>query len=583
MARGAENLIKPTKNKKEFLMKKILFLSLLPILALAVDPEVAKKNAEIFGFWTLIPPVVAIVLAFITKDVVLSLFIGVFSGTFLINVIDSSIPMTFVKGFTDIVKRVVGSLADSWNAGIVLQVLCIGGVVALITKMGGTKAVAIWLSKKAKTGVSAQISTWVMGLFVFFDDYANSLIVGPIMRPITDKFKVSREKLAFIIDATAAPIAGLAVISTWVGLEISLIKQGYELIGITNVNAFSIFVETMPYRFYNLFMLFFIVCTAFMGREFAGMLKAERRARAGELHPRRDGAMIEDVEDKTLEPKENIKLQSSNAVIPLLVLILGAFVSFYFSGLGALEGEALESAKAHPLTFHTFQATFGAADASVALFQSALLATVVAIFMAVYRKILTVREAIETWGKGWKTMITTIIILLLAWSLSSVIKELGTSRYLVDLLSQSTPKIVLPAAIFILGSFISFSTGTSYGTMGILMPLAIPLASAVGMHSGLEGDALHAYMIVNISAVLTGAIFGDHCSPISDTTILSSMGAGCNHIDHVQTQMPYALAVCAISIFAGYFPTALGLSIWIVLPLGLLVTALVVRFVGQKV
>ena len=564
-------------------MKKILFLSLLPILALAVDPEVAKKNAEIFGFWTLIPPVVAIVLAFITKDVVLSLFIGVFSGTFLINVIDSSIPMTFVKGFTDIVKRVVGSLADSWNAGIVLQVLCIGGVVALITKMGGTKAVAIWLSKKAKTGVSAQISTWVMGLFVFFDDYANSLIVGPIMRPITDKFKVSREKLAFIIDATAAPIAGLAVISTWVGLEISLIKQGYELIGITNVNAFSIFVETMPYRFYNLFMLFFIVCTAFMGREFAGMLKAERRARAGELHPRRGGAMIEDVEDKTLEPKENIKLQSSNAVIPLLVLILGAFVSFYFSGLGALEGEALESAKAHPLTFHTFQATFGAADASVALFQSALLATVVAIFMAVYRKILTVREAIETWGKGWKTMITTIIILLLAWSLSSVIKELGTSRYLVDLLSQSTPKIVLPAAIFTLGSFISFSTGTSYGTMGILMPLAIPLASAVGMHSGLEGDALHAYMIVNISAVLTGAIFGDHCSPISDTTILSSMGAGCNHIDHVQTQMPYALAVCAISIFAGYFPTALGLSIWIVLPLGLLVTALVVRFVGQRV
>jgi len=564
-------------------MKKILFLSLLPILALAVDPEVAKKNAEIFGFWTLIPPVVAIVLAFITKDVVLSLFIGVFSGTFLINVIDSSIPMTFVKGFTDIVKRVVGSLADRWNAGIVLQVLCIGGVVALITKMGGTKAVAIWLSKKAKTGVSAQISTWVMGLFVFFDDYANSLIVGPIMRPITDKFKVSREKLAFIIDATAAPIAGLAVISTWVGLEISLIKQGYELIGITNVNAFSIFVETMPYRFYNLFMLFFIVCTAFMGREFAGMLKAERRARAGELHPRRDGAMIEDVEDKTLEPKENIKLQSSNAVIPLLVLILGAFVSFYFSGLGALEGEALESAKAHPLTFHTFQATFGAADASVALFQSALLATVVAIFMAVYRKILTVREAIETWGKGWKTMITTIIILLLAWSLSSVIKELGTSRYLVDLLSQSTPKIVLPAAIFMLGSFISFSTGTSYGTMGILMPLAIPLASAVGMHSGLEGDALHAYMIVNISAVLTGAIFGDHCSPISDTTILSSMGAGCNHIDHVQTQMPYALAVCAISIFAGYFPTALGLSIWIVLPLGLLVTALVVRLVGQRV
>ncbi|EAU00444.1 Na+/H+ antiporter NhaC family protein [Campylobacter curvus] len=563
--------------------KSLFFISMLflPMLAFAVDAEVAKKNAEIFGIWTLVPPVVAIVLAFITKDVVLSLFLGVFSGTFLINVVSSNIFMTFIKGFTSIVQRVVGSLADSWNAGIVLQVLCIGGVVALITKMGGTKAVALWLSKRAKTGVSAQISTWLMGLFVFFDDYANALIVGPIMRPITDKFKVSREKLAFIIDATAAPVAGLAVISTWVGLEISLIKQGYELIGVTDINAFGIFVETIPYRFYNLFMLFFIVCIAFMGRDFGGMLKAERRAKVGELHSGR--SMMSDVEDKTLEPKEGIKLQASNALIPLLVLIIGAFVSFYFSGLSSLEGEALADAQANPLTFHTFQATFGAADASVALFQSALLATIVAIFMAVYRKILTVREAIETWGKGWKTMITTIIILLLAWSLSSVIKELGTSRYLVDLLSQSTPKIILPASIFILGSFISFSTGTSYGTMGILMPLAIPLASAVGANSGLAGDALHAYMIVNISAVLTGAIFGDHCSPISDTTILSSMGAGCNHIDHVQTQMPYALSVCAISIVVGYLPVALGLSIWIALPLGLLATALFVRFVGQKV
>ena len=563
--------------------KSLFFISMLflPMLAFAVDAEVAKKNAEIFGIWTLVPPVVAIVLAFITKDVVLSLFLGVFSGTFLINVVSSNIFMTFIKGFTSIVQRVVGSLADSWNAGIVLQVLCIGGVVALITKMGGTKAVALWLSKRAKTGVSAQISTWLMGLFVFFDDYANALIVGPIMRPITDKFKVSREKLAFIIDATAAPVAGLAVISTWVGLEISLIKQGYELIGVTDINAFGIFVETIPYRFYNLFMLFFIVCIAFMGRDFGGMLKAERRAKVGELHSGR--SMMSDVEDKTLEPKEGIKLQASNALIPLLVLIIGAFVSFYFSGLSSLEGEALADAQANPLTFHTFQATFGAADASVALFQSALLATIVAIFMAVYRKILTVREAIETWGKGWKTMITTIIILLLAWSLSSVIKELGTSRYLVDLLSQATPKIILPASIFILGSFISFSTGTSYGTMGILMPLAIPLASAVGANSGLAGDALHAYMIVNISAVLTGAIFGDHCSPISDTTILSSMGAGCNHIDHVQTQMPYALSVCAISIVVGYLPVALGLSIWIALPLGLLATALFVRFVGQKV
>ncbi|MBR8462952.1 Na+/H+ antiporter NhaC family protein [Campylobacter sp. faydin G-24] len=561
-------------------MRRFLFvvgLLFLPMLGFAD----AAENAKLFGIWTLVPPVMAIVLAFITKDVILSLFIGVFSGTFLINIVNENIFTTFVKAFIGIVERVVKSMADSWNAGIMLQVLCIGGVVALITKMGGTKAVALWLSKKAKTGISAQISTWVMGLFVFFDDYANALIVGPIMRPITDKFKVSREKLAFIIDATAAPIAGIAIISTWVGLEISLIKDGYALIGIENINAYGIFIETIPYRFYNLFILFFIICTAMMGREFGPMLLAECRARKGEISSNR--TKMQDIDDKTLEPKDGIKLQSSNAVVPLLVLIFGAFVSFYFSGLSALEGEALNAAQAAPLSFETFRETFGAADASVALFQSALLATIVAIIMGVWRKIFSVKEAIDTWVKGWKTMIITIVILLLAWSLSSVIKDLGTSRYLVDMLSSTTPKLILPAAIFMLGSFISFSTGTSYGTMGILMPLAIPLANAVGANYGLSGEELHTYMIINISSVLTGAIFGDHCSPISDTTILSSMGAGCNHLDHVSTQLFYALSVGAVAILAGYIPATLGISIWLVLPFGLLVTWALVRFVGKKV
>ena len=544
----------------------------LSVAAFAVDDATRQHNAELFGIWTLVPPVVAIALAFITKEVILSLFIGVFSGTYMLAVVNDNPISALVGSFTDLVARVVGSMTSKGNAGVLLQVLCIGGVVALISRTGGTKAVALWISKRAKTGISAQISTWVMGLFVFFDDYANALIVGPVMRPITDKFKVSREKLAFIIDATAAPIAGIALISTWVGLEVSLIRAGYDQIGGQNVNAFSIFVQTMPYRFYNLFMLAFVVYVAFMRRDFGPMLSAERRAATGEIHSKNSN--IAELEDKTLEPKEGIKPQTSNAVIPLIVLICGAFASFYFSGLSKLEGDALAAAKAAP---------FGNANSSVALFQAALLATVVSIFMSVYRKIFNVREAISTWIKGWKTMIVTIVILLLAWSLSSVIKELGTSRYLVDMLSQNTPKFLLPVAIFVLGSFISFSTGTSYGTMGILMPLAIPLANAVGLHYGLSGDALHAYMIVNISGVLTGAIFGDHCSPISDTTILSSMGAGCDHIEHVKTQMPYALSVGAIAVVAGYLPVALGLSVWIALPMGLAVTWALVRFAGKKV
>ena len=562
-------------------MKKILLLMFLSVAAFAVDDATRQHNAELFGIWTLVPPVVAIALAFITKEVILSLFIGVFSGTYMLAVVGNNPISALVGSFTDLVSRVVGSMASKGNAGVLLQVLCIGGVVALISRTGGTKAVALWISKRAKTGISAQISTWVMGLFVFFDDYANALIVGPVMRPITDKFRVSREKLAFIIDATAAPVAGIALISTWVGLEVSLIRAGYDQIGVQNVNAFSIFVQTMPYRFYNLFMLAFVLYVAFMRRDFGPMLSAERRAASGEIHSK--SSNIAELEDKTLEPKEGIKPQASNAVIPLIVLICGAFASFYFSGLSKLEGDALTAAKAAPLSFATLQATFGNANSSVALFQAALLATVVSIFMSVYRKIFNVREAISTWIKGWKTMIVTIVILLLAWSLSSVIKELGTSRYLVDMLSQNTPKFLLPVAIFVLGSFISFSTGTSYGTMGILMPLAIPLANAVGLHYGLSGDALHAYMIVNISGVLTGAIFGDHCSPISDTTILSSMGAGCDHIEHVKTQMPYALSVGAVAVVAGYLPVALGLSVWIALPMGLAVTWALVRFAGKKI
>ncbi len=221
-------------------MKKILLLMFLSVAAFAVDDATRQHNAELFGIWTLVPPVVAIALAFITKEVILSLFIGVFSGTYMLAVVGNNPISALVGAFTDLVSRVVGSVASRGNAGVLLQVLCIGGVVALISRTGGTKAVALWISKRAKTGISAQISTWVMGLFVFFDDYANALIVGPVMRPITDKFRVSREKLAFIIDATAAPIAGIALISTWVGLEVSLIRAGYDQIGVQNVNAFSI-------------------------------------------------------------------------------------------------------------------------------------------------------------------------------------------------------------------------------------------------------------------------------------------------------------------------------------------------------
>ncbi|EAL5928126.1 Na+/H+ antiporter NhaC family protein [Campylobacter upsaliensis] len=571
---------------------KFLAFCLLPI-ALFAD---AKVNAEFYGFITLLPPFIAIILAFITKDVILSLFMGVLSGTFLLSLASNiffvdtialiNIYDTLVESFSKIISYVLKSTSDPVNAGIILQILCIGGLVALITKMGGAKAIALQFAKRAKTAISAQLNTWFIGLLIFFDDYANLLIVGPIMRPLADKFKISREKFAFIIDSTAAPVAGIAIISTWIGLEVSLIKNAYASIGIDNISAFGIFVETIPYRFYNIFMLFFVALTAIMGREFGSMYAAQIRAKTtGQIAPMPKSAALDtaELEDQFLAPKDGIEIRAFDAIVPVMTLIILAILGFYFNGFSVLEGEELANAKANPLSFETLRSAFGSADSSIVLFQAALFAAIVAIFIGVRRKIFNIKEAIETWIYGWKTMIFTIVLLLLAWSLSSIVKDLGTSTFITHLLADKLPEFILPATIFAFASLISFAIGTSYGTMGVLMPLAVPLAFEVAKLNGLESEALHHYMVLNISCVLTGAIFGNHCSPISDNVILSSMSARCDHMEHVRTQIPYALFICAISLFTGYIPTALGLSVWLVLPLNFILITLLLRIIGKKV
>ncbi|EAJ2282601.1 Na+/H+ antiporter NhaC family protein [Campylobacter upsaliensis] len=571
---------------------KFLAFCLLPI-ALFAD---AKVNAEFYGFITLLPPFIAIILAFITKDVILSLFMGVLSGTFLLSLASNiffvdtialiNIYDTLVESFSKIISYVLKSTSDPVNAGIILQILCIGGLVALITKMGGAKAIALQFAKRAKTAISAQLNTWFIGLLIFFDDYANLLIVGPIMRPLADKFKISREKFAFIIDSTAAPVAGIAIISTWIGLEVSLIKNAYASIGIDNISAFGIFVETIPYRFYNIFMLFFVALTAIMGREFGSMYAAQIRAKTtGQIAPVSKSAALDtaELEDQFLAPKDGIEIRAFDAIVPVMTLIILAILGFYFNGFSVLEGEELANAKANPLSFETLRSAFGSADSSIVLFQAALFAAIVAIFIGVRRRIFNIKEAIETWIYGWKTMIFTIVLLLLAWSLSSIVKDLGTSTFITHLLANKLPEFILPATIFAFASLISFAIGTSYGTMGVLMPLAVPLAFEVAKLNGLEGEALHHYMVLNISCVLTGAIFGNHCSPISDNVILSSMSAKCDHMEHVRTQIPYALFICAISLFTGYIPTALGLSVWLVLPLNFILITLLLRIIGKKV
>ena len=548
-----------------------------PALIFAAELDAVTANAEFFKLFTLIPPVVAIALAFTTRNVVLSLFAGIFSGTFMLS-LKGGIVSAFKNGFIQLNHEVLGALADPWNAGIILQCLAIGGLIALVSKMGGAKAIAEALAKKATGATSAQMYAWFMGLLIFFDDYANALTVGPIMRPVTDRMKVSREKLAFIIDATAAPIAGIALISTWVAYEIGLIKDGYAGLGLAP-NAYGIFVGTIPFRFYNILILIFIVATAVMLREFGPMLTAERRTR-------RTGKVMSDTakpmvatEATGLEPDPNVSLNIWNAIVPIMTLILGAFVGFYFNGRGAILGGD-DAALIHlmeraPTSFTAIREAFGASDASIVLFEAALFAGIVAMVMGVSQRIFTIETAVDTWVQGVKSLVITGVILLLAWSLSSVIKQLGTATYLVSILSDTIPPFSLPAIIFILGSLISFATGTSYGTMGILMPLAIPLAYAINP----EGN----YMLMNIGAVLTGAIFGDHCSPISDTTILSSMGAACDHIDHTRTQLAYAVTVALVTVVCGYIPAGLGVPVFIIFPVAIAALVGILYFFGKRV
>ncbi|MDU1264333.1 MAG: Na+/H+ antiporter NhaC family protein [Peptostreptococcus sp.] len=553
----------------------ILFMTIAPAFAADID-SIAKANAGKLGIITIIPPLLAIVLAFITKNVVISLFLGVLSGSFILQMVKGeSIVAAIPLSFLDFISRALTSLADPWNAGIIMQVMCIGGVINLVGKMGGAKAIAEALADKAKSTRGAQLISLLLGIFVFFDDYANSLIVGPIMRPVFDKMNISRQKLAFVIDATAAPIAGLAIISTWIGLEVGLIHDAFKSINV-NVDAFGVFLSTIPFRLYNILILVFIVLSAVMVREFGPMRKAEYIAKRSLVKTDDLDQGVEELDD--MAPKEGIELNVWNAIIPIGLLIVSSLVAFYYSGYSAImageDKELIKSVSESMFSFSSIKDCYSASDASVALFQSALFSSIVAMIMAKIKKIYTLSESIEVWIDGMKTLMITGVILVLAWSLSSVIKEVGTAKFMINYLSGTLPPFLLPSIIFGLGAIISFSTGTAYGTMGILMPLAIPLAHSINPDM--------AYVIVSTSAVLTGAIFGDHCSPISDTTILSSMGAGCNHIDHVKTQMPYSIFTAVVTVVAGYIPAGMGVPAYIVLPVAIVIMALGIRFVGKR-
>jgi Na+/H+ antiporter NhaC len=393
------------------------------------------------------------------------------------------------------------------------------------------------------------------------------------MRPVSDKMKISREKLSFIVDATAAPVASVFIISSWIGYEVGLIQDGLTMIG-SDANAYTTFLATIPFRFYPLVMLFFVFLISYTQRDFGPMYKAERRALVeGKLFNGEDKAKAGLAQTSEIFGNED-KAKWYNGIIPILVIIVGTIIGLIYTGISSLQEQGVSD--------YGLREIISYSDSYLALLWSSFSACIVAAVMILSQKIMSLSETIDAWFLGIRSMLLAVIILTLAWAIGAITVEMKTADYIISLIGDNISPHYLPVIIFLVAGLTSFATGTSWGTMAILMPIVIPLSHSV---SGLYGlDAIESTLILQgvISSVLAGCVFGDHCSPISDTTILSSMASGCNHVDHVRTQLPYAILIAVVCMLLGDIPTAFGLSPYLSLGLISLVVVAIVFMIGKK-
>ena len=496
--------------------------------------------------WTsVIPPLLAIAAAFITRQVLFSLFLSIWAGAFLIA--GPSFGSVFTTFFTSISDYMVPALADSSHASILLFTLMIGGMVGIITENGGTRGVIRAMTNFVKTREHTQLATSLLGFVVFFDDYANTMVVGNTMRPLTDRFKITRAKLAYLVDSTAAPIATVALVSTWIGAMVGFIGEALKnMPDYSGGTDYSIFLSALPYNFYAFFTIFFVLVIAITGKDFGPMLAMRRKFQDTGVDESRPKG------ESDVETEEEGRVSSMwNAVIPVLLLVFGTILGLFVSGEGDSVGEII-----------------GSADSYAALIWGASAGLIGALVMTLIQKLSDVEESMKAMLGGMHVMFDGLSVLVFAWSLTAVINELNTAQFLTSVFSDSLSPGVLPVLVFVLAGITAFATGSSWGTMGILMPLVIPLMWAVGQSSGLPVVEINVFIYACVSSVLAGSVWGDHCSPISDTTILSSIASQCDHMDHVRTQMPYALVVGVTSVIALVLSTMLGLSPWLVYPVG---------------
>jgi Na+/H+ antiporter NhaC len=526
--------------------------------------ETASTGIRVIPGWvSVLPAIMAIVIALTLRNVIPALLLGLWIGaTALQSFTLKGAGLGLLDTFQVFVR---GALADSDRASIVLFTMMIGGMVGIITRNGGMASIVRSIVSRAKTAVGGQVAVWLMGLMIFFDDYSNTLVVGNTARSLTDHLKISREKLAYIVDSTAAPVACIALITTWIGYQLGLIDQSLNMIpALADQQAYTVFIQSIPYSFYPILAIAFVLLIASTGLDFGPMYKAEVRARKGQVKPVMD-EVLPALEGEELVAKDDIPLRAFNAFIPIIVMVVALAVSLIALGEGDSLTQILE-------TTEPFKA----------MMYSSFVGVLVAAVLTIGQGILSVHETIDAWYGGLRATLFGMIILILAWSLSDVTAALNTASYLVTLLADAIPVALIPAIAFILAAITAFTTGTSWGTMAILMPLVIPLAWAVMVVNGIADPSGMHILHSSIACVLAGAVWGDHCSPISDTTVLSSVASGCNHIEHVRTQLPYAMLVGAVSLLIGTVPGGYGLPPWVSLIAGAAILYAILRVLGRR-
>lgn len=501
-------------------------------------------DLQTVGWISIIPPLVAITLAIITKEVLISLAIGIFCGALILS---GGNPLTAFTGSLEILIEAIGD--HEWNTRVILFVMLLGGIVGLLARSGSPVSFSQWAVKRIKSRPRALFTTWLLGVIIFMDDYFNCLTVGTIMRPITDRYRVSRAKLAFVIDATAAPVCILVPLSTWVAYVISILVEQFKLYGIS-MNPFQAFMTTIPYNLYPWLVLGMVLITSFTDLEYGPMARHERRAlEQGILYDESLGSPPGD-DFSQLEVAENS--QPIDLILPIVILVVTTIIAMLYTGGYGERG---------------FWDAIMDTDSATALVYGAFITI---IFMAAFyhiRGVVPVSESMSAIIQGFKSMVEAVTILGLAWSIGTVCSNLGTGVWVAGVVSRGLPTMLIPAALFLASALIGFSTGTSWGTFSIMIPIAVPLAQATDI----------SLLIPAIAAVLSGGTFGDHCSPISDTTIMSSTGGACHHVDHVNTQLPYAVTAAALAT-VGFITASFLPSGWLVLAVSLALFFAVIKF-----